>query len=241
MVAICSGERSTEPLASWTEKSAGLRRCLPRLEQRVDDRLRHPPFEHDPFQLIEKSFVPNVLRRHVLVENLYIWGSNVMAIEKLLRQSLQFGHDVFGRRLNFLSNKMLGRVPFPSSRKLIDDAFLEFRTLRLKCILEGTLILLRDRFEPGRYLTERVPIAIKDHPSKILDRKRVLVFDPLSFFIEPVIVDLDRFRFPITLDYNLQLANAFQRRPNTVIRPLRSSSATSTSCEGKGICRVVSR
>jgi hypothetical protein len=26
-----------------------------------------------------------------------------------------------------------------------------------------------------------------------------------------------------------------------VIRPLRSSSATSTSCEGKGICRVVSR
>jgi hypothetical protein len=72
------------------------------------------------------------------------------------------------------------------------------------------LIFLHNKSEPFSGLIERVSIAIKDHPPKIIDLKCVLVLDPLSFSLEPLVVDLNYLAFPVMVEVNIKLADAFE-------------------------------
>ena len=98
------------------------------------------------------------------------------------------------------------------------------------------LIFFYDGLKPTDGFVESISITIKDHAAEIVDLIRIIVLDPLPLLLEPLIIDLNRFRFSVEIEIDFEFADTVERRTNAAGDTIfRSSSATSTSSGGNGI------
>ncbi len=136
---------------------------------------------------------------------------------------------------------MARRFLLPFRGKFTDNFFLERHPGFAEFLAQGSLIFLYDGLEPTNGLVERISIIIEYHSAKIIDLKRIVVLDSLSLFLEPLIINLDCLGFSAGIEFDFEFAYAVKWGTNAACDSIfRSSSTTSTSSGGSGICRVVS-
>ena len=86
-------------------------------------------------------------------------------------------------------------VLLPFRSEFTDNFCFEGHPRFAEFLAQRSLIFLYDGLEPTDRFVERISITVKYHAAKIVDLKCIFVLDPLSLFLEPLIIDLDRLGF----------------------------------------------
>ena len=135
-----------------------------------------------------------VFRCDVLVQDLhYRWVKRNCAVEYLVCNFLKFQTNIICIGFNPPPVKVIGRVLFPVRRELLNDSTRKFSPRLSKFTCQSGLVFLNNSIKSCDRVVKWLPVTTKYYTPKIFYLKRIRILNSPSFFLEPSVVNLQRF------------------------------------------------